>query len=85
MTRLYHAVKRSYTSVDSYSFSGPVLFDGNEYKKLKFDDLGKTPGHADGEGRLARGDPASLRRGRRSAGRRRRDATKQRRAARTSY
>jgi YidC/Oxa1 family membrane protein insertase len=43
MTRLYHAVKRSYTSVDSYSFSGPVLFDGNEYKKLKFDDLVKTP------------------------------------------
>jgi YidC/Oxa1 family membrane protein insertase len=43
MTRLYHAVKRSYTSVDSYSFSGPVLFDGNEYKKLKFDDLAKTP------------------------------------------
>jgi YidC/Oxa1 family membrane protein insertase len=43
MTRLYHAVKRSYTSVESYSFSGPVLFDGNEYKKLKFDDLGKTP------------------------------------------
>jgi YidC/Oxa1 family membrane protein insertase len=43
MTRLYHAVKRSYTSVESYSFSGPVLFDGNEYKKLKFDDLAKTP------------------------------------------
>ena len=35
MTRLYHAVKRSYTSVESYSFSGPVLFDGNEYNKLK--------------------------------------------------
>jgi YidC/Oxa1 family membrane protein insertase len=43
MTRLYHAVKRSYTSVESYSFSGPVLFDGSEYKKLKFDDLGKNP------------------------------------------
>jgi YidC/Oxa1 family membrane protein insertase len=43
MTRLYHAVKRSYTSVESYSFSGPVLFDGSEYKKLKFDDLGKAP------------------------------------------
>jgi YidC/Oxa1 family membrane protein insertase len=43
MTRLYHAVKRSYTSVDSYSFSGPVLFNGSEYKKLKFDDLAKSP------------------------------------------
>jgi YidC/Oxa1 family membrane protein insertase len=47
MTRLYHAVKRAYSffraNVDSYSFSGPVLFDGNEYKKLKFDDLAKTP------------------------------------------
>jgi YidC/Oxa1 family membrane protein insertase len=43
MTRLYHAVKRSYTSVDSYSFSGPVLFNGNEYKKLKFDDIAKSP------------------------------------------
>jgi len=44
MTRLYHAVKRSYfSSVDTYSFSGPVLFDGTEYKKLKFDDLAKTP------------------------------------------
>ncbi len=47
MTRLYHAVKRSYSlfraNVDSYSFSGPVLFDGSEYKKLKFDDLAKNP------------------------------------------
>jgi YidC/Oxa1 family membrane protein insertase len=44
MTRLYHAVKRGYfSSVDTYSFSGPVLFDGTEYKKLKFDDLAKAP------------------------------------------
>ena len=47
MTRLYHAVKRTYSffraNVDSYSFAGPVLFDGNEYKKLKFDDLAKSP------------------------------------------
>jgi len=43
MTRLYHAVKRSYTSVDSYSFSGPVLFNGSQYSKLKFEDLAKTP------------------------------------------
>jgi len=43
MTRLYHAVKRSYFAVDSYSFSGPVLFNGSEYKKLSFDDLVKSP------------------------------------------
>src|SRR6476646_4942066 len=43
MTRLYHAVKRSFSGIESYAFSGPVLFDGSEYKKLKFDDLGKTP------------------------------------------
>jgi len=43
MTRLYHAVKRSYTSVDSYSFAGPVLFNGSEYTKLKFEDLAKSP------------------------------------------
>jgi YidC/Oxa1 family membrane protein insertase len=43
MRRLYHAVKRSYTSVDSYSFSGPVLFNGENYEKHKFDDLAKQP------------------------------------------
>jgi YidC/Oxa1 family membrane protein insertase len=43
MRRLYHAVKRSYTSVDSYSFSGPVLFNGESYEKEKFDDLAKQP------------------------------------------
>jgi YidC/Oxa1 family membrane protein insertase len=45
MTRVYHPVKRTFffTNVDSYSFYGPVLFDGNEYKKLKFDDLAKMP------------------------------------------
>jgi len=43
MARIYHAVKRSYTSVDSYSVSGPTLFNGAEFQKLKFDDLAKTP------------------------------------------
>jgi YidC/Oxa1 family membrane protein insertase len=43
MRRLYHAVKRSYTSVDSYSFSGPVLFNGESYEKHKFEDLAKQP------------------------------------------
>jgi YidC/Oxa1 family membrane protein insertase len=43
MRRLYHAVKRSYTSVDSYSFSGPVLSNGKGYEKHKFEDLAKQP------------------------------------------
>ncbi len=29
------AVKRSYFNVDSYSFTGPALYDGTKYKKLK--------------------------------------------------
>jgi YidC/Oxa1 family membrane protein insertase len=43
MTRLYHPVKRSYTSVDSYSVSGPALFDGKSFQKPKFDDIAKAP------------------------------------------
>jgi len=43
MAKVYHAVKRSYTSVDSYSVSGPTLFNGESFEKLKFDDLAKTP------------------------------------------
>jgi YidC/Oxa1 family membrane protein insertase len=29
------AVKRSYFNVDSYSFTGPAMYDGKKYKKLK--------------------------------------------------
>ena len=29
------AVKRSYFNVDSYSFTGPALYDGKKYEKLK--------------------------------------------------
>jgi YidC/Oxa1 family membrane protein insertase len=43
MRRLYAPVKRSYTSVDSYSFWGPVLFNGSNYEKLDFEDLAETP------------------------------------------
>jgi len=43
MVRLHHPVKRSYTSVDTYSFVGPVLFDGTRYEKLKVDDLAEMP------------------------------------------
>ncbi len=43
MVRFYVPVKRSYRSVDTYSFRGPVLYDGDKYTKLKFDDIAKTP------------------------------------------
>ena len=43
MLRIHHPVKRSYTSVDSYSFTGPVLYDGDRYEKLQFDDLLEMP------------------------------------------
>ena len=36
-------VKRSYTSVDSYSFTGPVLYDGDRYEKLDVEDLVTEP------------------------------------------
>jgi YidC/Oxa1 family membrane protein insertase len=48
MTRLYHAVKRSYTSVDSYSVQGPALYDGNSFTKPAFDDLATAPQKLEG-------------------------------------
>jgi len=39
MQRLHQPVERSFTSVDSYSYTGPVLYDGNTYEKLDVDDL----------------------------------------------
>ncbi|NNF60119.1 MAG: membrane protein insertase YidC [Gammaproteobacteria bacterium] len=35
--------ERSFFNVDSYSFTGPVLFDGEKYDKLKLKDLRKRP------------------------------------------
>jgi len=43
MTRFHNPPDRSLTSVDAYSFTGPVLFDGNQYHKLDFDDLLREP------------------------------------------
>jgi YidC/Oxa1 family membrane protein insertase len=43
MVREHHPIKRSYRSVDSYSFMGPVFYDGDQYHKLKFDNLLKEP------------------------------------------
>ncbi|MEE8093260.1 MAG: membrane protein insertase YidC [Gammaproteobacteria bacterium] len=36
-------VERSYTSVASYSFRGPVLYDGDQYEKLDVEDLLAEP------------------------------------------
>jgi YidC/Oxa1 family membrane protein insertase len=45
MARLYVPIERSYitTNVDSYSVSGPTLFDGQEFQKLDFEDLASMP------------------------------------------
>ena len=43
MRRVHRPIDRSFTSVDSYSFTGPVLYDGDEYDKLDFDDLADEP------------------------------------------
>ncbi len=36
-------LKRSMTSVETYSFRGPVLYDGDSYEKLDVDDLADEP------------------------------------------
>lgn len=43
MVRAHHPAERSFVSVDSYSFTGPVLYDGDSYEKLDFDDLVRQP------------------------------------------
>jgi YidC/Oxa1 family membrane protein insertase len=46
MERVHVPVDRSFTSVhrvDSYSFKGPVLYDGDRFEALDFEDLARTP------------------------------------------
>lgn len=43
MERVHRPVERSYTSVDSYSFKGPVLYDGDSFERHDFDDLAAAP------------------------------------------
>jgi YidC/Oxa1 family membrane protein insertase len=43
MVRLHQPADRSFTSVDSYSFTGPVLYDGDSYDKLDVGDLRARP------------------------------------------
>ncbi len=41
--RLYRPLERSMFNVDSYSFYGPVLYDGQKYQKLEVDKLRSAP------------------------------------------
>ena len=43
MERVHVPVERSYLSVDSYSFKGPVLYDGESFERITFDDLARAP------------------------------------------
>jgi YidC/Oxa1 family membrane protein insertase len=43
MERVHRPVERSYLSVDSYSFKGPVLYDGDRFETIDFEDLAATP------------------------------------------
>jgi YidC/Oxa1 family membrane protein insertase len=43
MVRLHTKVERHVGSIDSYSFRGPVLYNGDTYERLKFDDLAEQP------------------------------------------
>lgn len=43
MVRLHTKVERHVGSIESYSFRGPVLFNGDTYERLKLDDLAEEP------------------------------------------
>ncbi|MGD8340904.1 MAG: membrane protein insertase YidC [Gammaproteobacteria bacterium] len=43
MRRLHNSSGRKFLNVDSYSFTGPVLYDGDEYTTIDFDDLAQAP------------------------------------------
>ena len=43
MERVHVPVERSFFSIDSYSFKGPVLYDGDQFEKLDVDDLAQSP------------------------------------------
>jgi YidC/Oxa1 family membrane protein insertase len=43
MERVHVPVEQSMLSVDSYSFKGPVLYDGDQFEKIDFEDLARTP------------------------------------------
>ncbi len=41
--RLHNPPERSYFNVDSYSFTGPVTYDGDKYEKLDVGEIAKEP------------------------------------------
>jgi len=43
LQRRHVPVKRSRTSIDAYSFTGPVFANGHKYEKFKIEDLAKEP------------------------------------------
>ncbi len=43
LLRRHNPAGRSFISVDSYSFTGPVLYDGDQFDKLDVDDLRAQP------------------------------------------
>jgi YidC/Oxa1 family membrane protein insertase len=43
MERMHIPVDRSIFSIDSYSFKGPVLYDGEQFEKLDVEDLARAP------------------------------------------
>jgi YidC/Oxa1 family membrane protein insertase len=43
MERVDVPVERSIFSIDSYSFKGPVLYDGDQFEKLDVEDLAQSP------------------------------------------
>lgn len=43
LVRHHVPAERAYMSVDSYSFRGPVLYDGDSYEKLDVDDIASEP------------------------------------------
>ena len=60
--------ERSYFNVDSYSFTGPIAYDGKKYEKLKVDGSCREALHPDGRQGLDRRHSAPLPGGRRAAG-----------------
>jgi YidC/Oxa1 family membrane protein insertase len=43
LRRRHRPVDRSMTDVDSYSYRGPIVYDGDKYEKLDLDDLAEQP------------------------------------------
>ncbi len=58
--RLHKPPERSYFNVDSYSYTGPMVYDGDKYEKLDLEDLAEQPLLQAGHQRLDSVHPAPL-------------------------